>query len=325
MSVEYTAKGQGYYRVYVNGEERSKHLTEREALENATNYLCEYRDNEQEIPECIVKHDYEVDVTINAADITMQVGDGGVLEHISTEWPDATNTGVQSGITLTPSGSVTTSSDGQLIENLDITGTITVNHDNVIIRNCRLSCGWATWGIWAYTVTGTLIEYCEVTNTSEAAMAVTGSEVAYCHIHTHRGDGIKVHNNDEIHHCYITGLFEYLGSHNDGIQAVSGSNINIHDNRIDGPYQAQTSAILMETSSGAIDNITFNHNYLYGGNYTLYMINLGNGDPTNISFTNNVWDLNSWQYGPVSLDPVPANWVWTNNTYSDESVFAQPW
>jgi len=87
MSVEYTAKGQGYYRVYVDGEERSKHLTEREALENATNYLCEYRDNEQEIPECIVKHDYEVDVTINAADITMQVGDGGVLEHISN--PDA--------------------------------------------------------------------------------------------------------------------------------------------------------------------------------------------------------------------------------------------
>jgi len=82
MSVEYTAKGQGYYRVYVDGEERSKHLTEREALENATNYLCEYRDNEQEIPGCIIKHDYEVDVTINAADITMQVGDGGVLEHI---------------------------------------------------------------------------------------------------------------------------------------------------------------------------------------------------------------------------------------------------
>lgn len=40
---------------------------------------------------------------------------------------------------LSASGSITTSSNGQVIEELDISGNITIEHDNVIIRKCRIT------------------------------------------------------------------------------------------------------------------------------------------------------------------------------------------
>jgi hypothetical protein len=57
-TVKFTAKGHGYYRVLVEGEEVSKHTTEREALESATNHYEEGLDVR-------VIHDYEVQVVKN--------------------------------------------------------------------------------------------------------------------------------------------------------------------------------------------------------------------------------------------------------------------
>ena len=56
--VKYTAKGHGYYRVLVEGEEVSKHSAEREALESAANRYEEGLDVR-------VIHDYEVQVVKN--------------------------------------------------------------------------------------------------------------------------------------------------------------------------------------------------------------------------------------------------------------------
>jgi hypothetical protein len=56
--VSFTAKGHGYYRVLVEGEEVSKHTAEREALESATNH---YEDG----LDVRVIHDYEVQVVKN--------------------------------------------------------------------------------------------------------------------------------------------------------------------------------------------------------------------------------------------------------------------
>jgi hypothetical protein len=53
-------------------------------------------------------------------------------------YPDATNTGVPAGTTLTPSGSITASTNGQVIEGKDITGTVVIAADNVTIRDSRI-------------------------------------------------------------------------------------------------------------------------------------------------------------------------------------------
>src|SRR4051812_10728163 len=54
-------------------------------------------------------------------------------------FPDASCTGVLPGVTRTSSGSITTTSAGQVIQNLNVSGRITVNHDNVTIRNVKIT------------------------------------------------------------------------------------------------------------------------------------------------------------------------------------------
>jgi hypothetical protein len=53
--------------------------------------------------------------------------------------PETGNVGVPPNTTLTPSGSVTTSKDGQVISGLDITGSITVQNKNVTIQDCQVT------------------------------------------------------------------------------------------------------------------------------------------------------------------------------------------
>ena len=47
------------------------------------------------------------------------------------------NVGVPAGTTLTPSGSITVSTPGNVISGLNVTGEIDVNANNVTIRNTR--------------------------------------------------------------------------------------------------------------------------------------------------------------------------------------------
>ncbi|MGB0878673.1 MAG: hypothetical protein ACPGXI_16680, partial [Mycobacterium sp.] len=57
MGIDFTARGSGYFRVFVNGDVISQHTTEREALERATE--VELEDPSRHVH---VTHDYTVDV-----------------------------------------------------------------------------------------------------------------------------------------------------------------------------------------------------------------------------------------------------------------------
>jgi hypothetical protein len=61
--------------------------------------------------------------------------------------PNADNTGVPAGTTLTPSGSLTISTAGAVVAGRDIVGRVTVNAPNVTIRNSRIhnSVGYAIY------------------------------------------------------------------------------------------------------------------------------------------------------------------------------------
>ncbi len=53
-------------------------------------------------------------------------------------YPDATNTGVPAGTSLSPSGSVTVSDDGATLSGMRITGSVTIDADNVTIEDSRI-------------------------------------------------------------------------------------------------------------------------------------------------------------------------------------------
>jgi hypothetical protein len=85
-------------------------------------------------------------------------------------------------LSLTPSGSVTTSANGQVIQNLDIVGNITVNHNDVVIRNNRIRHAGGN-GIVANTRTNITIRNVEFINTSAAAgQNPNGGEHTHIHL-----------------------------------------------------------------------------------------------------------------------------------------------
>src|SRR5262245_6930841 len=76
-------------------------------------------------------------------------------------FPDATTTGVPSGVVLTPSGSIVVTKAGTVLSGLDITGSIDVEAPNVTIQNCRITTDdWQ--GIDAENVTGLTVKNCEL-------------------------------------------------------------------------------------------------------------------------------------------------------------------
>ncbi|NED99610.1 right-handed parallel beta-helix repeat-containing protein [Phytoactinopolyspora halotolerans] len=239
----------------------------------------------------------------------------------ASAFPDESTTGVTDESLLEQSEPVTSSRDSEVIENLEITGSIIVEHNNVTIRNVRVH-GAGNYAIavpheLSEEISGLVIEHSELIGVSgerSAGIAPFGSWTARHLDISAFEDGIKVGSNQTIENSWIHDLHTPPGSHSDGIQSTGGTNVTIRGNRIEGPWQGQTSAIIIQSNNGPVDTYTIENNLLSGGTYTLYLRDkgTGHGAPRNITVTNNTWTNNSWAYGPTSTDQGP-NWTWNNN------------
>ena len=88
----------------------------------------------------------------------------------SSPFPNASTTGVPAGTTLTTvNGNVTSSSAGQVIEGLNVTGEINIDDPGVIVRNCRATA----ININAPNV---IVEYCDAVGgtSNNSAMSILG-------------------------------------------------------------------------------------------------------------------------------------------------------
>ena len=136
--------------------------------------------------------------------------------------------------TLAPSGSIATTANGQTIQNLDISGSIQVRHDNVTIRNVRIrSAGQA---ISINGNTGLVVEDCELDGldaTSDAAIAEHNYTMRRCELLRH-GEGPRINGNVTLEGNYMHSFSNWIaqGAHQDGVQTTSGSNIVIRHNTI---------------------------------------------------------------------------------------------
>ena len=87
-------------------------------------------------------------------------------------FPSDATTGVPAGTSLQPSGSVTVSTNGAVIDALSVNGTITINADNVTIRRTRVETS-AALGI-RINGRNALIEDTEVFGTANSCAAAIG-------------------------------------------------------------------------------------------------------------------------------------------------------
>jgi hypothetical protein len=208
-----------------------------------------------------------------------------------TGWPDATNTGVPTGTVLTASGAITVSTAGTIIENRDITGGITVNAPNVIIRRCRIRS--STFYVVRNNSTGLLIEDSEIDGllgtSNSMGMGNTGFTMRRCNVHgTENGFNIGGTSTVLVEDSYIHNLYTGGGAHTDGAQFNQGaSNITFRHNQFVS-QPGSTSCIIMWDGSGTQNaNVLIENNRLLGAGaaYTIYTPR--QGPLTNVRIRNN--------------------------------------
>lgn len=233
-------------------------------------------------------------------------------------YPDETNTGVPSGVNLTPSGSITITQNGTVIHGLNITGEVVVRANNVTIRNTRITSGdYYPIRYFDNNNTGLLVEDSEIIGTnSNVTSSVAFNDYTLRRVNIHGGaDGLKTDGNVVVEDSYIHDLSVGADTHNDGFQATGGSNVTLRHNTCKlSTTNGANACLQMGNENGTSTNWLVTDNLFDGGGWT---INTGGANSTSIVFSNNRFTRN-YGYGPASTGTV----TWTGNYYDDTGAAA---
>ena len=134
-------------------------------------------------------------------------------------------------------------------------------------------------------------------------------------------DGLKMYgNNATVENSWIHDLVTYAHdpaqnngpSHSDGVQILSGSNLKIIGNTIEG---ANNTAIMITQDHGTTNNVLIDGNWLAGGNCTINMTPKPLGSLNAITVTNNIFTDNSTLHCPI-LSTTQTNLTASGNVYA---------
>lgn len=242
--------------------------------------------------------------------------------------PDASNTGVPAGTTLTSSGSLTASTPGQLVNALDITGSVTVTANNVTIQNCRITVD-GYYGVYLdQGATGVTLKNCEIIGDAAGPQYIGatggGCTLDACYLRGLENPITLTDGNAVVKNCFIERLEGAPGAHFDGIEVYAGSNYQIINNNIrmtdaSGNWLSDTGAINIASTWSNIANVLVDHNWLGGGSYTLTLDEQGGFTITGLTVTNNRWYGSAPRgyaaYGPIRSEHLIT--TYTNNVWDD--------
>lgn len=231
-------------------------------------------------------------------------------------YPDATNTGVPPGTTLTNSGSLTINTNGAVVQNLNISGDIIVNANNVTIRNCRITSGGYYPIRWEGD-SGLLVEDTEIIGTNynvTAGMSFSNYTARRVFV-TGSADGFKADSNVLIENCYVTGLGIGPDTHNDGVQTTGGSNVTLRHNTFKLGGQSGVSAVVQVGNEwGTNSNWVIENNLIDGGGWSINASNNPGQNP-NFQIINNRFTRRAG-YGPGGVGGA----TWSGNIYDDNGA-----
>jgi hypothetical protein len=245
--------------------------------------------------------------------------------------PTAANTGVPAGTSLTTSGSITVSTPGTVIDGKDVTGSITVNANNVTIKNSKIHTSGGYWAIKSdIDPTGTKIINNEIYSPNGFYTGITLNNVFICGNYIHGFENmITGGSNMTIQANYMDKLDGVdANPHYDGIEIYWGNNTKVWGNNImmrdvNGNWLGDTGAINLTTENSNIDNVDIRGNWIGGGSYTLYVVRSSVNTQyryTNVSVVNNRWygspPTGYAMWGPASTDDPITTWsgnVWDAN------------
>ena len=262
--------------------------------------------------------------TSGTASASSSSGSGGSSgSPCSGPKPSASTTGVPAGTKLTPSGSIEVTKDGAVIEDLDVTGSITVLANDVTIRRVHLkSDDYYPIRYFDNDNTGLVVEDSEIEGTTgDVTSAISFANYTARRLNIHgSSDGFKADSNVLIEDCWIHDLSNGPGEHNDAVQSTGGKGVTIRHSVLEG---ASNAAVQTGDEGGAsTEDLLIECSWLSGGGYTLNIRGSGATAPKNTRVLNNRFGHDAG-YGPWTFDD-PSPTV-TGNVYdADDQPIPYP-
>ncbi|HEY2479052.1 MAG TPA: hypothetical protein VGI17_10010 [Solirubrobacterales bacterium] len=202
-------------------------------------------------------------------------------------FPAPSTTGVEPGVELKPSGSITITDPGTVVSGLDVTGTIKIGASDVTIENTRVtqnstcgttsSCGNYAIGI-APELTGIKISHVETRSapgqTCEQDIRNTGAQLRIVAAYMHACDGnLYTVGPTTVKDSYGIAKVDIASDHIENVY-FEGTNFKaIHDTLLN---PVEQTAVIFGNSGGGSDvsncsnRLTVLGSLLAGGGYTLY-------------------------------------------------------
>lgn len=214
---------------------------------------------------------------------------------------NASNAGIAAaGLTksqLTPSGSITASTPGQVIEGKLITGSVNIRAKNVTLRNSWVENSGSFAAMVDVQADGFTME-----NTT---LTAPGTSTAYMGVWVEGGTGHKILHSDIsraenlislndsgsalIEGNYLHNAAGGSGAHKDSVEVYAGKDVQILGNRIEHPKETETAAINVAPWSGAssVDGLLVADNYIDGGHMHFVLDKQSTGVMRNIRVLRN--------------------------------------
>jgi hypothetical protein len=246
-------------------------------------------------------------------------------------FPGAGNTGLPAGARLkaVTSSPLRVKKAGTVIDGVDIRADISVEANNVTIKNSRVITN-GEWGIiQRENVKGLVVKDSEIRGNGKdrlqhaifnlgGAITIVRNDMSVC------SDAIST-SVGLIEDNYLHDPIYFSGDHTDMIQAnsgpPSGQQIVIRHNTVINTLD-QTSAVALFQDFGVQHDAIIERNLLAGGGYALYAGAGAKGTSYNIKVIGNVFSREvyraSGQYGPVAYwDKNGSGNVWQGNVWAD--------
>jgi hypothetical protein len=234
---------------------------------------------------------------------------------------------------LTPTGSIITSRDGQVIEGMLVNGNISIRHDNVTVRNTKIvgsAIGIdvpfaARNNVTSFTVQNVSIHGHPDDIADPTKSSARGIGGSYARVHaervyiSHRGAGMRLGNSgkDTVSFSMVENITHVAPAHNTGISYRGGAGVRLTRNWIEG---STSSALSLYPDASPITDLLARENLFDGGTYSV-RAGAGNkqyaDEVRDIKFFDNRFTRN-YQYG------VRAAWCgscsgneWKENNFLD--------
>lgn len=215
------------------------------------------------------------------AESCQTVGEGGYPLPNLVGYANACNTGPRYECTSTQ-GSLTTSSDGQVIKGICINGSLDIRHDDITVRDVKIM-GTSTYALdigedEATCPSNLKIEYTEVNmnNADNLDWGVyqrcksTVGVHAFDHLKVHNaGRGMLVYGNVVVTNSYFYSSRTVEGAHRSALSTHGGDNFTVTGSTFICVNLHCSSSVNMYSDYAPVTNYLFEANVLAGGSICL--------------------------------------------------------